>query len=85
MATKALTREVMTVAQISKPSGDFELVERQIPHPGTREVRIKIQACGFAELTGVRPMIETYPLEKAAKAYARMLSGDAQFRVIMTM
>jgi D-arabinose 1-dehydrogenase-like Zn-dependent alcohol dehydrogenase len=39
----------------------------------------------FAELSGVRPMIETYPLEKAAEAYARMLSGDAQFRVVLTM
>src|SRR5260221_6637083 len=39
----------------------------------------------FAELTGVHPMIETYPLEKAAEAYARMLSGDAQFRVVLTM
>jgi D-arabinose 1-dehydrogenase-like Zn-dependent alcohol dehydrogenase len=39
----------------------------------------------FAELTGVRPMIETYPLEKADEAYARMLSGDAQFRVVLTM
>jgi D-arabinose 1-dehydrogenase-like Zn-dependent alcohol dehydrogenase len=39
----------------------------------------------FVELTGVRPMIETYPLEKAAEAYARMLSGDAQFRVVLTM
>jgi len=39
----------------------------------------------FAELTGVRPMIETYPLEKAAEAYARMLSGKAQFRVVLTM
>jgi len=39
----------------------------------------------FSELTGVRPMIETYPLEKAAAAYARMLSGDAQFRVVLTM
>jgi D-arabinose 1-dehydrogenase-like Zn-dependent alcohol dehydrogenase len=39
----------------------------------------------FAELTGVRPMIETYPLERAAEAYARMLSGDAQFRVVLTM
>ena len=39
----------------------------------------------FAELTGVRPMIETFPLEKAADAYARMLSGDAQFRVVLTM
>jgi len=39
----------------------------------------------FAELTGVRPMIETYPLEKAAEAFARMLSGKAQFRVVLTM
>jgi D-arabinose 1-dehydrogenase-like Zn-dependent alcohol dehydrogenase len=39
----------------------------------------------FAELTGVRPMIETYPLEKAGEAYARMMSGDAQFRVVLTM
>jgi D-arabinose 1-dehydrogenase-like Zn-dependent alcohol dehydrogenase len=39
----------------------------------------------FAELTGVRPMIETYPLEKADEAYARMLSGKAQFRVVLTM
>lgn len=39
----------------------------------------------FAELSGVRPMIETYPLEKAADAYARMLSGKAEFRVVLEM
>jgi D-arabinose 1-dehydrogenase-like Zn-dependent alcohol dehydrogenase len=39
----------------------------------------------FAELSGVRAMIETYPLERAGEAYARMLSGDAQFRVVLTM
>ena len=39
----------------------------------------------FAELTGVRPMIETYSLEKAAEGYARMMSGNAQFRVVLTM
>lgn len=39
----------------------------------------------FAELTGVRPMIETYPLEKAGEAYARMMSGSARFRVVLTM
>jgi D-arabinose 1-dehydrogenase-like Zn-dependent alcohol dehydrogenase len=43
------------------------------------------ETANFAELTGVRPMIETYPLEKAAEAYARMLSGDARFRVVLTM
>ena len=39
----------------------------------------------FAELSGVRPMVETYPLEKASEAYARMLSGKAEFRVVLTM
>ncbi len=39
----------------------------------------------FAEMTGVRPMIERYPLMEAAKAYARMLSGKAEFRVVLTV
>jgi D-arabinose 1-dehydrogenase-like Zn-dependent alcohol dehydrogenase len=39
----------------------------------------------FAVLSGVRPMIETFPLEKAGEAYARMMSGKAQFRVVLTM
>ena len=39
----------------------------------------------FAALSGVRPMIETYPLEKAGEAFARMMSGKAQFRVVLTM
>jgi D-arabinose 1-dehydrogenase-like Zn-dependent alcohol dehydrogenase len=39
----------------------------------------------FSELTGVRPMIETYPLGKVGEAYARMMSGNAKFRVVLTM
>ena len=39
----------------------------------------------FSVLTGVRPMIERYPLEKAAEAYERMMSGKATFRVVLTM
>jgi D-arabinose 1-dehydrogenase-like Zn-dependent alcohol dehydrogenase len=39
----------------------------------------------FAELRGVRAMIETFPLEKAAEAYARMMSGHAEFRVVLTI
>jgi len=39
----------------------------------------------FAELSGVRPMIETYPLAKAGEAYERMMSGEAKFRVVLTM
>jgi D-arabinose 1-dehydrogenase-like Zn-dependent alcohol dehydrogenase len=39
----------------------------------------------FSVLSGVRPVIETYPLEKAADAYERMMSGKARFRAVITM
>lgn len=37
----------------------------------------------FSALTNVRPMIEAFPLEKAAEGYQRMLSGKARFRVVL--
>ena len=39
----------------------------------------------FSALSGVRPMIERYPLEKAAEAYDQMISGRARFRVVLTV
>lgn len=39
----------------------------------------------FAELSGVRPIIEKFPLAKVNEAFARMTSGKAQFRVVLTM
>ena len=39
---------------------------------------------GFSAASGVRPMIETRPLEQAAEAYERMMSGDARFRMVLT-
>lgn len=39
----------------------------------------------FSALTGVRPRIETLPLEEAQEAYDRMMRGDARFRVVLTM
>jgi D-arabinose 1-dehydrogenase-like Zn-dependent alcohol dehydrogenase len=39
----------------------------------------------FSVLSDVRPMIETFPLEKAPEAYERMMSGKARFRVVLTM
>jgi D-arabinose 1-dehydrogenase-like Zn-dependent alcohol dehydrogenase len=38
----------------------------------------------FSALAGVKPMIETYPLERAAEAFDRMMSGKARFRVVLT-
>lgn len=37
----------------------------------------------FSVMTGIRPMIEEYPLERAAEAYERMMSGEARFRVVL--
>jgi len=39
----------------------------------------------FSALTGIRPMIEKYPLEKAEEAYEQMISGRARFRVVLTV
>jgi len=39
----------------------------------------------FSALTGVKAMIETYPLEQVAQAYERMMSGKARFRVVLQM
>ena len=39
----------------------------------------------FAEQTGVRPMIEKFPLDQVNQAFARMMSGKAQFRVVLSM
>lgn len=38
----------------------------------------------FCALSGVRPMTEVYPLERAPEAYERMQSGKARFRVVLT-
>jgi D-arabinose 1-dehydrogenase-like Zn-dependent alcohol dehydrogenase len=38
----------------------------------------------FCALTGIRPMTEVYPLERAPEAYERMMSGKARFRVVLS-
>ena len=43
------------------------------------------RALDFSVLTGVRPRIETMPLERAAEAYRRMRSGAVKFRMVLTM
>ena len=36
----------MKAVQVPKAGADFEIVEREIPEPGPRQVRIRVQACG---------------------------------------
>jgi len=39
----------------------------------------------FSALSGVRPMIEKFPLSKVSEGYQQMLSGKARFRAVLTM
>ena len=48
----------MRLGQVSKPNGPFEIVERDIPEPGARKVRIKVQAC--ASVTVIRSRKKDY-------------------------
>ncbi|MGD9502466.1 MAG: alcohol dehydrogenase catalytic domain-containing protein, partial [Methyloceanibacter sp.] len=55
----------MRVVQVAKPNAPFELVEREMPEPGPREARIKVEACGICYsdsyvVTGTYPGV-TYP------------------------
>jgi len=38
----------------------------------------------FSVRSGVRPMIETMPIDRAQAAYDRMMSGEARFRMVLT-
>jgi D-arabinose 1-dehydrogenase-like Zn-dependent alcohol dehydrogenase len=39
----------------------------------------------FSALSGVRPMIEVFPLTRASEAYERMISGKVRFRAVLKM
>jgi len=43
----------MRSVQVSKPNAPLEIVEKDIPEPGTRQVRIKVQACGICHSDSV--------------------------------
>jgi len=40
---------------------------------------------GFSLLKGIKPMIETFPLERAEEGYRKMMSNKARFRIVLTM
>ncbi|MFG2396051.1 alcohol dehydrogenase [Streptomyces lydicus] len=42
------------------------------------------ETIAFSALHGIRPMIETMPLDRADEAYRKMLSGAARFRMVLT-
>jgi propanol-preferring alcohol dehydrogenase len=67
------------------PTADLLFGNRRIDgsltgNPATGEATLK-----FSVMTGAAAMIETVPLERAPEAYARMMSGKARFRMVLTM
>src|SRR5689334_5269757 len=47
MATTSIAIDTMKVAHVPAPGADFQIVDRKIPAPGDRQVRIKVEACGI--------------------------------------
>src|SRR5271154_1964173 len=65
----------------------FDLLFKQLGIDGalTGTPRAGDATLRFSVISDVAAMIETMPLERAAEAYARMMSGNARFRVVLTM
>src|SRR6267142_418260 len=76
---------VVGVPQDSLPLNAFPLVfgGRSIYGSLTGTPIDNEDTLAFSVLENIRPMIETFPLEQAADAYARMMQGKARFRVVL--
>src|SRR3989454_10062503 len=68
MATTRVAIAPMKAAQVRKPGGDFEIVEREVPQPGAGNVRIKVQACGVchSDIFQIAAVAETPPAARQA-------------------
>ena len=65
-------------------AGDLVMGSRTVAGHASGTAKDSEDTLRFAARTGVRPMIETYPLERAADGYDHMMSGQARFRVVLT-
>lgn len=57
---------VMKTVQISRPNGDFELVECDMPEPAPGQVRIKVEVCGVCH----GEIMATQPTGRISEFYA---------------
>lgn len=70
---------------IQTSTGDLIFGTRKLEGSLTGDPATGDATLRFSALSGVAAMIETAPLEKAADAYAKMMSGKALFRMVLTM
>ncbi len=75
----------VTKDPLSVSSGHLVVGERTVQGSITGTPYESEKALDFSVLTGIRPMIETMPLEKANEAYRKMKSGNVRFRMVLTM
>jgi D-arabinose 1-dehydrogenase-like Zn-dependent alcohol dehydrogenase len=71
--------EPMQIPPVMLIGGSKTIAGHASGHSGDSE-----DTLDFSALSGVRPIIETFPLERAEAAYDRMMSGDARFRMVLT-
>ncbi|MFC1236206.1 alcohol dehydrogenase catalytic domain-containing protein [Vibrio sp. F74] len=70
---------------LAVPFGPMIAGERSIMGSITGSPFENEKTLNFSMLSGVRPKIETMPLEKANEAYQKMRSGEVEFRMVLTM
>jgi D-arabinose 1-dehydrogenase-like Zn-dependent alcohol dehydrogenase len=80
LVVPAAPAEPLTINMMSLISGRRSVVGW---YSGT--ARDAQDTLAFSALTGVHPMIETYPLQRVADAYEQMRSGRVRFRVVLTV
>lgn len=72
--------EPIEVSSLDLIFGSRRLEGALTGNPGTGDAALR-----FSALSGVFAMIETAPLDEAAAAYAKMMTGKARFRMVLTM
>lgn len=72
------------MAPIEVPAAAFIAGAKGLRGHASGTSRDSEDTLAFSVLQAVKPMIETMPLEKAAEAYEKMMSGDARFRMVLT-
>jgi alcohol dehydrogenase, propanol-preferring len=75
-----VTPEPIEVAGTDLLFGSRKVEGALTGNPATADATLR-----FSALSGVAAMIETMPLESAPEAYAKMMSGKARFRIVLTM
>jgi D-arabinose 1-dehydrogenase-like Zn-dependent alcohol dehydrogenase len=66
------------------PAPDLILASRLVAGHASGTAKDSEDTLRFAALTGVRPIVQTMPLVEANQAYAKMMAGQARFRIVLT-